>query len=340
MGRSEQMATKANKGKMLVRLAASVLVLGLALLLPQSTQAIDKGDHLKYGQDLVDKATVEIDKRIDTLRGGSMDCEVVYSGLNSLISWWDGYRRDEVAERYYLDEPVGLLILDGVADTLATRISPLLEIYAQRNPEENLSRGRQTLEMLLAHPSYQPPTGRFIGYYLEGFSFLYFAQAETLLVQLNKEDRVRTDLTESIRGVYDGVLRHVLSLIRLYDQVHITDADKYFCRLDQEDSIPPRSKCTKCGQQGLKVTNVMNGLNESETPECAEVELRKLGNGVEGINARFNCKHYGHIFDLECEACSEKFHYSVPLPYFKKMQRDIATGKEKAPDITPLIKEM
>jgi hypothetical protein len=339
MDRARLFAIKARTGSSSARCGALVLALMLTTAMGSLTWAVDEGDHLKFGQDLVDEATAELDKRVAVIRGGSMDTEVVFSGVHDMVDWLEDFRVSHIAERYRLDEPIGLLVTDGIADTLATRLGPLLEEYGRQNPEENLSRGRQTYELLLSHPSYQLPTGRFIGAYMDGFTFLFVAQADTLIDQIATNQDFKSNRRESLLGVYDGVLRHLLDITRLYDQVHREASDKYFCRLDQEDAIPPRSRCTKCGHLGLKVKNIMNGLKESTDPECAEPILHALGYGPDAINARFDCRYWAHIFDLECPECAEPVHYAVPLPFFKVMQRDVATGKIEPPDISPLIKE-
>ncbi len=317
------------RGPTLPRWAAVLVALGLGVIALESLPeagAIRPVDHLPYGQDLVDQATSEIDGRVAGMRGQPYEAQALFLSIRDLIYWVTNYDQETVGARYPLDGPEGLLVTDGIADTLATRLVPVIRDYVSRVTQEDLGPGRQALEVAVAN--IPVPPGRFLGFHFQHMAFLYTAQVDTI---------VSVAPAAYLDGVYDGYLRRLWDLAQLYEQVHKTAAEKYFSRITQEDWIVQRMRCTKCDHRGLRFKDQRMGLREDTTGTCPEV-LISTDNSKEGIKAKFDCRAYGHVFDAVCPKCSTEVHFNVPLPFYWELQLDIALGG-KMPDLKPLIRQ-
>jgi hypothetical protein len=294
--------------------------LGLAALawmgVARTIGAIDPGDHLPHGQFLVEEATQEIDRRVQALAAGGYGRETLYNGLGELLEWTETYANDRVQGHFALTDPRGIMITDGIADTLSTRFYDLLARYVELHPDEVLSESRQALEIVYA--SVPLPPGRFLGFHNQRMLTIYFAQAETLLTMPTLRDP---------EGVQDGFLRHAWDFAQLYSQVHRDAGERYLCRIDQEDWIVKRMQCPHCGTLGYEFKNQRMGMNQIPTDECTAILAKRSAKTPEEIIERINCYHWGHIFDVQCPACADSVTFSVPLPYYKALQRDLATGK-------------
>ncbi len=306
-------------------LAVLLAVGGAILLGGVRVGAIRPMDGLHHGQGLVDAATGEIDGRVDAMRSQGLETQLLSQNIRSLVDWVHEYGAATVAPRYSLGSAEGLLITDGIADTLATRLYAVLGDYVADHPEENLGRGRQALEVALA--SIPLPPGRFLGFHFAHLANLYGAQTDTVLSVAPASEHA---------GVHEGYLRRLWDLAQLYHQVHKTNAEKYFCRIAQEDWLIQRMICEECGHRGLRWRDQRMGLREDTTAACLEV-LYSTDRGPEAIRGKFNCRSYGHVFDAACPECGWEVHFNVPLPYYRELQLGIALG-EKAPDLTPLIR--
>ncbi len=316
-------------GRKLPRWAAVLMVLGLGVAVLRSLPeagAIRPMDQLRYGQDLVDQATREIDGRIAGLRQQPYDARALFFNTHELLAWVLQYAEKTVGERYPLEGPEGLLVTDGIADTLATRLCPVLHDYVGKVPDEELGPGRQAME--LAAANIPVPPGRFLGFHFQHMASLYAEQADTIL---------KVAPVEYHSGVYDGFLRRLWDLAQLYDQFHKSSAEKYFSTITQEDWIAQRMRCTKCQHRGFRFKDQRMGLREDTTGVCKEV-LISTDNSPDGIRAKFGCRAYGHIFDAVCPQCSTVVHFTVPQPFYHDLQLQIALGGEM-PDVTPLIRK-
>lgn len=309
------------------RVVAIALAAGFMLLPWLSVDAVDPGDHLPNGQDLVDWATVEIDQRVEEIGLSGLDIAATYTGVRDLLGWVEDFNRSQVAPRYRLDGPFGILITDGIADTLSTRLSTLLSEFVRVNQDEKLTMGRQMLELIVTR--FPIPPGTFLGFHLQHLSWLYGLQSDSLLAAEGAADPA---------GVQDGFLRRVWDLCQLYTQFHETPGDRYLCRIQQENWLLHRIVCEECGYRGMDFQNQMTGLREDTTAACREV-IRSQDTGREAILKRFACRNWGHIFDVKCPECGKIIHFTVPLPDYKILQRRIAVGEDSI-DINRLIKKI
>jgi hypothetical protein len=296
-----------------------------------SAWAIEPGDQLPHGQDLVEQATYRIDAWAASTRGVVGDRGRLFTSVRKLIAWEDRFARDTVAVRYPLDGSDGLLVRDGIADTIATRLSGLLAGYASRFPDEILTEGRQTLELTMDR--FPVPPGRFLGFHLVHLAGMIGAQCDTILAVQQRLDRI------DAAGVQDGYLRHLWDLGQLYAQAHISAGERYLCTITQEDWIAQRMVCPKCAKRGLKFYNQKNGMNEDTTEVCRKI-LDVSGSNPESALDRIRCRHWGHIFFARCPACSTEVRFSVPLPHYRQMLIEIELGKEKAPDMQERIRKI
>jgi len=296
-----------------------------------SAWATDPGDHLPHGQDLVEQATYRVDTWAERTRGTLGDRERFYDAVRHLIAWEERFARDTIAVRYALDGSDGLLVRDGIADTIATRLSGLLARYASRFPEEVLTEGRQTLEMTMDR--FPVPPGRFLGFHLVHLANLMGTQCDTILAVQRRLNRL------DAAGVQDGYLRHLWDLSQLYDQAHATAGERYLCTITQEDWIAQRMVCPKCARRGLKFYNQKNGLREDTTAVCRKI-LDVADPEPASALDRIRCRHWGHIFEARCPACSTEVRFTVPLPQYRKMLIEIELGREKAPDMQERVRKI
>jgi hypothetical protein len=308
------------------RLGFLAVVATLGLLVCQSTDAIEQGDYLPEGQVLVDRATMEIDRQVAGILMGDLTPERTFKSVDSLLGWVLEYNTNLVASHLRLDSPYGLLVTDGIADTLTTRLYSVLEAYVAQNPEERLTVGRQALEFVLAHV--QIPPGRLLGFHFQYMAVVYATQADTTLAVEGIGDP---------EGIYDGALRHMWDLAQVYEQVHRTAGEKYMCRITQEDWIIRRAVCEKCGHRGLRFRNQLSGMRDDTTATCKEV-LYSDDTSIEGQLAKIRCHHWGHIFKAACPQCEEVVDFSVPLPHYRLMQLHFIAGSEELPDARELLR--
>jgi hypothetical protein len=309
------------------RAAVMLLLAGLGV----SVGAIDPGDELPLGQDLVEQATYRVDSWAARTRPLVGDRDRLFERVRHLIAWEEKFAQDTIAARYRLDSSDGLMIRDGIADTIATRLDGVLEQYASRFPDELLSEGRRTFE--LAVERFPTPPGRFLGFHLVHLAAMFGAQSDTILKvqqRLKREDRP---------GVEDGYLRHLWDLSQLYTQAHRTAGERYLCIITQEDWMAQRLACPKCGRRGLKFYNQKNGLREDTTATCRKI-LDVAEPDPSSALDRIRCRHWGHIFNARCPACSTEVEFSVPLPQYRQMLMDIEMGKEKAPDMQERVRKL
>lgn len=309
------------------RLALGLLLAGVGL----SAWAIEPGDHLPHGQDLVEQGTYRVDTWAARTRGVVADRARLFDAIRHLIAWEGRFARDTIAVRYELEGSDGLLIRDGIADTIATRLSGILRSYASRYPEELLTEGRQTLELTMDR--FPVPPGRFLGFHMIHLADLIGTQCDTILAVQQRLGRV------DAAGVQDGYLRHLWDLSQLYDQAHSTAGERYLCTITQEDWIAQRMVCPKCKKRGLKFYNQKNGLNEDTTQTCREILDMARPEPASALE-RIRCRHWGHVFYTRCPACSTETRFSVPLPHYRQMLIEIELGKEEAPDMQERIRKI
>jgi len=311
--------------------AAGAILAGCLVFAWGATAAgVHPMDQLPRGQDLVDRATAQIERRTDRLLAVAADRDALYRGVRALSGWEEGFARDSIAARYYLEGPEGLLIRDGIADSLVARLHPVLSAYVKNHPDEVLDPARQAFE--LATASFPLPPGRFLGFHFVELALLLGAQADTILTVLARQEGAPPPA-----GTQDGFLRRLWDLGQLYQQTHSLSGEKYFSTIVQEDWIFKRLRCQKCGQRSFKTTKEYTGMKDDMSGRCAEL-LYGAGKDTTSMADRIACRHWGHVFQVACTACSDTLTFSVPLPFYRLMQLNQALGTEELPDVTPYLK--
>jgi hypothetical protein len=156
-----------------VVLSGVLFVVLLSVAPITKVDAIDPGDGLHHGQELVDWATSLIDARVAEIRRGPQDGETLYGEIRGLVQWVPTYAESKIAPQYRLEGPSGLMIQDAISDTLATRLHGVLAEYVKQNPDEILDRGREAFEIATSRVSLPP--GRLLGFHLVHMAGLYVA---------------------------------------------------------------------------------------------------------------------------------------------------------------------
>jgi len=307
-----------------------VAALGLLLCAARSAPAVEPADSLRQGQYLVDRATGEIDRRL-ALVPPAADRATLYEAIRDLLAWEQDYALNRIAPAYALDGPHGLLVRDGIADTIATRLHDPLGTYAERETRELLTPGRQAFELGAA--GMPMPPGRFLGFHLVHLAGLYGAQCDSIAAVVERTGK------GDLEGMQDGYLRHLRDLAHLYAQAHATSSDKYLCRISQEDWIGERLACPECGRRGMRLADQRMALREDMTGTCGELLYSQSDDQATRV-AGILCRRWGHIFDARCrqEGCGGSYEFSVPLPYYRRMQLEILLGELEEPDIEELIR--
>lgn len=303
----------------------------ILILLGGRAGAIEPADSLRQGQYLVDRATAEIDRQLATFQG-SADRELLYRGIRDLLGWEQVYAAERIEPRYPLKGPHGILVRDGVADTIATRLHGVLETYVQATPEELLTPGRRAFELGTA--AIPMPPGRFLGFHYVQLAQLYAAQCDTI------EAVVARTGQGDLEGMQDGYLRHLWDLNQLYQQAHATNADRYLCRVSQEDWMAERLFCPACGKRGMRLADQRMALREDTTAACRELIYSGRDDQATRVAAVL-CRHWGHLFTARCKdrECAGTHEYSVPLPYYRLMQLELTRGDLTDPDLQELVRE-
>ncbi|MFH1145070.1 MAG: hypothetical protein V1774_11050 [Candidatus Eisenbacteria bacterium] len=307
-----------------------VLAASLALMFAQAASAIHPMDQLHYGQDLVDRATLQIDGRIERLRAHAGDRDALFQGLRELSRWEDGFASDTIAVRYFLEGPEALLIRDGIADTLTTRVHEVLGRYVAENPTEILDRSRQIFEVATAEVPIPP--GRFLGFHFVDLARILGAQADTILAVIAEQGN-----PAGPAGAQEGYLRRLWDLAELHRQMHSTAGEKYLSRIVEEDWILQRLRSRKCGERCFHYLSQQTGMKEDPSERCMAILYGELRDSA-ALAQRIECQHWGHIFKVVCDACADTLRYSVPLPFYRQMQLNKALGKEELPDLSPYFR--
>jgi len=291
--------------------------------------AIDPLDHLSRGQDLVEEATGEIDRRQAEMLKVTDDRAALYGQVRDLSAWERDFAEQHIGMRYDPESAAGLMIRDGIADTLAVRMHPVLAAYAAAYPEEILDRPRQAFE--IATNNVPVPPGRFLGFHFVELAGLYGVQADTAMAALARDPG---DWDGA--GIMDGLLRRLWNLSQLYEQVHRTAAEKYFCRIVQEDWIVQRMRSRKCGERGFRLINQHIGMKDNPSEACMQI-LYGGAQSSENPAERLRCHYWGHVFEAVHEACADTVRFSVPLPFYRILQIELAEGKAESPDLDEFL---
>jgi hypothetical protein len=313
--------------------ALLIAALCVAALPWGSASAIEMADSLRQGQYLVDLATRQIDGRTASLMASAADRALLFREVRGLLAWEQDYASERIGPRYPLTGPQGLLVRDGVADTLVTRLHAPLQAYVQAHPEELLTAGRQAFELALS--SIPMPPGRFLGFHFVQLAGLYGAQCDTILAAVERTHR------GDVEGVQDGYLRQLWDMSQLYQQAHATSGEKYLCTVSQEDWMAERLVCPVCGRRGMRLTDQRMALREDTSAECRQFLASQTDDHATRI-AKLLCRRWGHIFDARCQKsdCTGAYDFSVPLPYYRKMMLEIERGEAQAPDMQERVRKM
>lgn len=217
---------------------------------------------------------------------------------------------DRVAlQNYPKDQFEWLLITDTVADTLASRLHPILQSYGAKQPEEILTDGRQRLE--LEYARIPGPPSRMLGLHVNILGQWAISKADSLLASGVTQDRVALE---------DGVLRYIKEWCYLYNESHKDVIEVFESRKFQEDWIIGRLR-DRCGNQGtwkLKEQYMaMVGWDSTTTPPT-EVFA-----------------HEFHLEALKCEGDTRVIW--VDLPNFEEVQLEAMrrAPAQRPPEPTP-----
>lgn len=298
-----------------LRLLVAVAVPGV-MLLPVA-RAVPPRGQLPKGQALVDSATSIIDTEVSNIVRAGLALRPTYEGMVEAIDQVRQFLLERVAPRYPLDTPEGLLIADGIGDTLAVRLSKVAAEYVKGNPDEMLGPGRIALETVVTNVSLPP--GRFLGFHFHTMVQIYATQAESLLAAIDQTDRRHE--------VMDGFIRHVHDLGMLYSQTHKDAAEKYFSRMAEEDWLARRIRCPQCGHLGMEIRDVLNHVQEDTTGACGELIRTPTAGHAELAKKKVECIWWSHRFTVACPVCGHKLSYEVPLPYLREYRIQLARGE-------------
>ncbi|MCK4415007.1 MAG: hypothetical protein KAY32_15850 [Candidatus Eisenbacteria sp.] len=308
---------------------AGGVVLSLAAAIGP-VSAIHPLDHLSRGQDLVEQATREIDRRQALMLQVTGDREALYRRMRQLSVWEQAFAEDSIGMRYRLESAPGLMIRDGIADTVATRLHDVLAAFVAGHSTEILDRSRQAFE--IATSRFPMPPGRFLGFHFVELAALYGAQADTAVAVID-----RGETAWDSAGVMDGYLRRLWNLSQLYQQTHRTPAERYFCRIIQEDWMTQRMRSEKCGARGFRFVNQHIGMKDNPSEECMQI-LYGGEVSYENVVERLRCRHWGHVFEAVNAECADTVRFSIPLPFYRIMQIEMAEGEGELPDLDDLVR--
>lgn len=225
----------------------------------------------------------------------------LFEAFRELLTAYDAFQ-SEVGKVYPENQLEWLLVTDSVADTLADVLHDVLVEYRKRNEDEILTVGRQKFEKKMME--IVGPPKRVLGFHVVLLADHAFEQADLLLAQPSLDDRA---------GVYDGVLRHALDWVGLWEQVHDNPLTIYESRLAQEDWILVRIE-DECGNTGkwriAEQYMAMIGIDSTVTPAV---------------------ERFAHEFHLVGTECEDERVFYIDLPNFTEMQMYVIENQLLAP---------
>lgn len=278
---------------MMFRIRDPRLRISLILVLFLSVGVVgSKGDILgiprwEEALELLSTARDSVDARIATLNQYLHDRGALARGIGDLL-FWELEFQNGPASQWRDPNTVGWLILtDDLSDTISARLHPLLKAYAETNPEEILTEGRQAFE--LANIKLVPPPTRMLGFHITRMGRLTSSRADSLINFYGVED---------VAGVYDGFLRLMWDWLQQYQQFHRDVVQVHMSRVVQEDWVIARLK-----------------------PSCPE-GLRYRVEGQYMALTR-DTGLYKHRFILKSDECGDSLTIEVPLPHFKQYMEEV-----------------
>jgi hypothetical protein len=241
----------------------------------------------------------QVESRVAAVLPQAARADAVIGLVSSLIQDWDTY--GEYMDREHGDfpnmargRPYWLLTTDEAADTLTDRLAAVVEAYVKANPEEKLGLVRAEWEQAIQ--GIGVPRSR-----LYGFQVVDLARkALTILKDLESKHPGETATLQ------DAYVRFLWDLTELYQQIHATWFDRHALRVSQEDWIIHRLK------------------GRCENPMWQN-HLSFTAIGVDTANMDPMNYKFMHRIVLVDPACPETVDFVVPLPHYRKMEKELGT---------------
>jgi hypothetical protein len=218
--------------------------------------------------------------------------------IGRLVGAWDRY--GDYMDREHGDfpnmsrgRPYWFITTDDAADTLTTRIGPLLAAYVKAHPDEMLGMARAEWE--LGVDQLGVPRNK-----LFGFQFVELARRGTVL-----RNAVEQKYPEAKAEVRDAYLRFLWDLYQFYVQLHSTWFDRNSLRVAQEDWVVYRTK-SRC----------------KETKWQSVVALTAVG--VDTSNYDPMSDKFMHRLLLVDPGCQDTLDFVMPLPHYRLMEREVS----------------
>ncbi len=226
------------------------------------------------------------------------DRGLLYNAIARLFRSYERFKV-QVAQTYPKNQVEWLLVTDGVADTLADAITPILGDYCRSHPQEILTEGRQQVETLIAGIE-GPPAGM-LGFHVVILGEFIYSKADSLR---------RASQAPDIPGLQEGVLRSLADWVQLYHQYHSDPITVYQCRIHQGDWIIMRLE-DGCGHSGAgtwKLTEQWMAVVDRDTTMTPAFETY--------------AREY-HVHPLKCPKDTTTRVFYVDLPNFNEMEMEV-----------------
>lgn len=248
-----------------------------------------------YGE--VDGFRSEIEGMIASAKPTITRSDSLIALIGRMVTAWDRY--GDFMDREHGDfpnmsrnRPYWLITTDDAADTLATRLGPLLRGYVKAHPNEMLGLARADWE--LAVDQLGVPRSK-----LFGFQFVELARRGAVLRATIEEKH--PDARAEARDAY---LRFLWDIYQFYEQMHSTWFDRNSMRVAQEDWIIYRTK-SRCKETKWQLVTALTavGVDTSHYDPMTDKIMHRL-----------------LFVDPECQ---DTLDFIVPLPHYRLMEREL-----------------
>jgi hypothetical protein len=218
--------------------------------------------------------------------------------IDRLVAAWDRY--GDFMDREHGDfpnmsrnRPYWLITTDDAADTLTSRLGPILSGYVKAHPQERL--GTVRVEWEVGVQQLGTPRDR-----LFGFQFVELARrGSTLRAALEEKHPEAKDEAR------DAYLRFLWDTYQFYAQLHSSWFNRNGMRIAEESWVIRRSK----------------GLCE-ETSWTMVTSLTAIG--VDTTSSDPMTDKFMHRLLLVDQKCGDTLDFVMPLPHFRLMEKELA----------------
>lgn len=239
----------------------------------------------------------EIEGMIAKAKPTSTRSDSLVALVERLVAAWERYgnfmdREHGDFPNMSRNRPYWLITTDDAADTLTSRLGPVLATFIKQNPEEML--GIVRAEWELGIEQLGVPQNK-----LYGFQFVELARRGSIFRKALEAKH--PDFKPEARDAY---LRFLWDTYQFYAQLHKSWYDRNALRVSQEDWIVYRSK-GRCKETKWKMVTALTAV------------------GVDTSTMNPMTDKFMHRLLLVDPECGDTLDFVMPLPHYRLMEKEL-----------------